>query len=439
MKTEGTQGTNALSWLASLILGGILAAHVSFPWGGREGVDAAAVIAYVLGRVERSYVSPVDEQKLTEQTLSHLAESLDRWSAYIPPAEYAAFDEEAEGRFGGIGVVFERREEGYFVTVVLRDGPADRAGVRAGDALLRAAGVELVDKEENEIKRYIRGIPGTTIALLLRGADRQERTVLLERKIIHDPSVHRVGFLAETPIPIGHLRIERFQRETSAELDQALDRLLGRNIEALVIDLRRNPGGLYDEAVAVADRFLPEGVIVSTSGREPDDKNTKWASSQVRCPPMRIAILVDQGTASAAEIVAAALREHGRAILIGNRTYGKGSVQSVYEVFGEGARWGALKLTTKRYFTPKGNALSDGGLPVDAEVTQDETEFDELWLGWQAVLRRTWNDPTEPAASLLNTAQDTVLQRSLDVLSDPSLYDTLLNDANGLSDAPEKK
>jgi carboxyl-terminal processing protease len=241
-----------------------------------------------------------------------------------------------------------------------------------------------------------------------------------------DPSVHRVALLSQDP-PVGHVRIERFQRETAVELDRALRSLAPVPCEALVIDLRDNPGGLYDEGVAVADRFLSAGAIVSTQGRDDVEKQVMQATGDHDYPCRRIAVLVNARTASAAEIVAAALREHGRAILVGEATYGKCSVQSVYQIFGKGAEYGALKLTTRRYFAPKGGSFSDGGLPVDQAVPVDQLVADRLYQAWQEDLRRSWDDPTKRQDELPGMADDKVLAEALAVVKDPARYRALLH------------
>lgn len=422
---ENSQRKAAFSWLASGAAGAILAASVSFPWGRSDTFDPVAVIAFVLLKVEQAYVSPVVGRELTEKTLAHLAESLDEWSAYIPPGEFDEFDEEAEGRFGGIGVLFDGRGGSFFIAAVLAGGPASRAGIVPGDELLRSDGVELRGRREEEVKRQIRGLPGTAIQLDVRSPDGVERSLSAVREIIHDPSVHRVALLSRDP-PIGHVRIERFQRDTQAELDRAFEGLVDAGIEGVVIDLRENPGGLYNEAVAVADRFLDEGIIVSTKGREDDGQRPLWATKGREYPAVRLAILVNARTASAAEIVAAALRDHEKAVVIGEPTYGKCSVQSVIQIFGEGAVWGALKLTTKQYFRPRGDSFSQGGLRPDQEVKEEPEAMKRLIARWREELWSSWSDPTRLRGELLSAEGDASLSQALSILKAAEPYDRLL-------------
>ena len=410
------------------MIGGFLAVQTAFSWSTRESFDPAAVVAFVLEKIDRAYVTRVDPHEITKNALIGVTEALDRWSAYIPPEEFADFDEEAEGRFGGIGIVFEHRSEGYFVKMVLTGGPADRAGVREGDQLWKADGVLLSDLNEEELRRRLRGDPGTGVRLALRNRAGEERTVRIRREIIHDPSVHRVRLLSRDPA-VGYVRIERFQRDTSVELDKAMAHLTQKRLEGLVIDMRENPGGLYDEAVAVADRFLDSGVIVSTQGRGDPEKRAISAVPGNEYPPMRIVLAVNRRTASAAEIVAAALRGHRKALLVGEPTYGKFAVQTVYEIFGKGSVWGALKLTTKRYFTPQGFSYSGDGLPVDVRVEQDESTIEKLYRLWQESLRRSWNDPTRLPPETEDVSNDAPIAEALKMLRDPKRYRELLENS----------
>ncbi len=419
------KASSAFSWIATCGGGAILAACVAFPWPRHKVYEPAAAVAEVLRRIEASYVTEVDEQELTESALAALTGSLDRWSTYIPAREYRSFDEETEGRFGGIGIFYAPHPDGLLLREVLPGSPAWRAGIRKGDVLTHADGRPLAAAGDEDVRRAIRGAAGTVLRLSIRGADGTVRTATVVREIIHDPSVHRVRLACEAP-PIGLVRVERFQRRTVNELDKAMAALLEARIEGLVIDLRGNPGGLYDEAVAVAGRFLSEGVIVSTVGRMPGNGKLRRAEEPARYPAMRIACLVDAQTASAAELVSGALRDHRKAVLVGDRTFGKCSVQSVYELFDDGDAYGALKLTTRHYLTPSGYSFAEGGLPVDAAAPQDEKTMAELRKVWQDEFLSQWDEPTALRRVPVNLHDDACLSAAVDILSSPARYDALL-------------
>ncbi len=413
------------SWLATCVGGCILAACVAVPWPHREAYEPVAAVTEVLDRIASCYVDKIDERKLTEAALSALTERLDRWSAFIPPEEYQSFDEQTEGRFGGIGIFYTATPQGLLLREVLEGSPAWGAGIRKGDTLLRADDIPLAAGDEEFVRRAIRGKPGSLLRLTYRSADGAERTVSVVREVIRDPSVHRVRILCENPV-VGLVRIERFQRNTAQDLAKALDSLFATGIEALVLDLRENPGGLYDEAVALASCFLSDGIIVSTRGREPGDEQHQFVRTPSPYPPLRIACLVGPRTASAAELVAGALKDHGKALLVGSRTYGKCSVQSIYELFGDGGAYGALKLTTKHYLTPSGYSFAEGGLPVDIEAPQDDKSMAALVKAWQEELLSHWNEPAALRRDPVDLEGDACLKTALQAVKDPGRYNVVM-------------
>ncbi len=420
------KASSAFSWAAACGGGAILAACVLFPWPRHKSYEPAAAVAEVLRRIENSYVTRVDEQELAENALAALAGGLDRWSSYIPPREYRSFDEDTEGRFGGIGIFYAPHADGLLLREVLAGSPAWRAGIRKGDVLTHADARPLAGAGDDAVRRAIRGKAGTVLRLTIRSAAGAVRIAAVVREIIRDPSVHRVRLASEAPA-IGMLRIERFQRHTSDELDTAMAALIDARIEGLVIDLRGNPGGLYDEAVAVAGRFLSDGVIVSTVGRDSAGEKVRRAEAPARYPALRVACLVDAQTASAAELVSGALRDHRKAVLVGKPTFGKCSVQSVYELFDDGDAYGALKLTTRHYLTPSGYSFADGGLPVDAAAPQDEKTLAELRKAWQEELLSQWNEPAALRRAPVNLRDDAGLAAAVEILASPARYDALLS------------
>ena len=417
--------SSSFSSIAACAGGAVLAACVLFPWPGSRPYVPAAAVTEVLRRIETSYVRKIDEQDLTERALAALAGSLDRWSTYIPPKEYRSFDEDTEGRFGGIGIFYAPCPDGLLLREVLAGSPAWRAGIRKGEVLTHAGELNLAGVDEETVRRMIRGKAGTVLHLTIRNVDGAIRTITVVREIIRDPSVHRVRLFRAAPA-IGMLRIERFQRRTAEELDTAMAALIEAGIEGLVIDLRGNPGGLYDEAVAVAGRFLSDAVIVSTIGRDPGSADVRAAQGHARYPSLRIACLVDAQTASAAELVSGALRDHRKAVLVGEPTFGKCLVQSVYELFEDGDTYGALKITTKHYLTPSGSSLAEGGLPVDVPAALDEKTRTELRKAWQEELLSHWNEPAALQPDPVNLGEDAGLAAAVAILASPARYEELL-------------
>jgi len=417
-------GSTLLSWSAAVLLGAGLAAGVALPWGG-EHFSASALLSYVVHLVRRSYVHPVDPRKLSEKLLAGLPEALDDWSTYITPDRFPDFDEEAEGRFGGIGVVFQLKEDRYIVRLVLPGGPADKAGVKEGWELVAAEGIPLRGKPQREVRRLLRGAAGTPVHLVVRDNEGRDHEVTVVRRELTEPSVHRVGFVRGAA-GIGYVRVEQFQRDTTHQLDQALEALRRAGLKALIVDMRENPGGLYSQAVKVADRFLENGVIVRIRGRsqEGSGRVTARAGDEYKVGP--VAVLVNRRTASAAELVAAALRDNRRAILVGEPTFGKWSVQTVFEIFGKPEVWGALKITTKRYYSPEEETYGGRGLPVDLKVKIEEKQEEKLLALWQEDLWRNWAAPTALRAEPIPQEGDPVLAEAASVLSSPQRYEELL-------------
>ncbi len=408
---------NLISWGFSLLFSAFLAVCVSFPWTAEDRFSSHAVIAAVLQKIENQYVHPYNEQELTEKALSRFVEGLDQWSTYYSPEQYRDFDEDTEGRFGGIGVFFTLKGDRYVIDTVLPGGPAAQSGLEKGDCFLETDGVALSDKTIHEVKRFIRGVPGTPVVLLMLTPEGTEKTVTVIREIVHSPSVYRVGLIEEHP-EIGFFRIAQFQRGTSGEVQKAIDNLSTRRIEGLIVDLRGNPGGLYDEAVNVADLFLSEGVIVKTRGKEKADRKSIRATASATDFTKKVVLLINGNTASAAELVSAALREHDKAQLVGAPSYGKFCVQTVYELFGHGEQYGALKLTTKKYLTPNGSALKGDHIMVDFKVEQSEEALQKLRDQWSETLRLHWDRPLQLLPDPIGTADDAVLQKAVEVLAE---------------------
>lgn len=319
----------------------------------------------VFRRVQADFVDPLDDRALMQAAIRALLADLDPHSAYLPASAAADLREQAAGSYDGIGVEVEVRPDRSLRVIGAIDGsPAQRAGLRTGDVIVAVDGRPVGLRREDDPSRALRGTAGTAVRLtLLRPGEALPREVSLVRQSIALTSVS--GRLLEP----GHayVRIAYFEGDTAEELRRTLARLraeAGGPLAGLVLDLRNNPGGLLSTAVESADLFLDGGLIASTRGRSPAANVLYRATPGDLLEGAAMAVLIDVGTASSAEVVAGALRDRGRALLLGARSFGKGSVQSVIEL-GNGD---AIKLTTARYYTPSGRSIQAAGILPDVQL-----------------------------------------------------------------------
>jgi carboxyl-terminal processing protease len=358
---------------ACAVLGGFVAVRVAQaardPAGPYRKLD---VFSHVLSLIENNYVEPVDEAKLVYGAIDGMIHTLDPHSSFMDPRSYAALKEETEGEYGGVGLELATRGDDVVVVAPIDDTPASRAGFQPGDRLIEIDGRAVHGWRETEAVRALVGPPGTKVTVKAqRPAWAEPRTFTLVRDVVRLVSVE--GKLFDRKL--AYVKIKTFQDRTDGYLRKSLDSLraeAGGQVAGLVLDLRHNPGGLLDQAVKVADRFLDGGVIVTTKGRSGKNVEVERAhpkSGELRYPMI---VLVDGGTASASEIVAGALQDSGRAIVIGTRTFGKGSVQTVIELEdGSG-----LKLTIARYYTPSGRSIQERGITPDLWVKASASDDD---------------------------------------------------------------
>lgn len=321
--------------------------------------------AEVFRTVQEGYVDPIDDRTLMRSAIRALLADLDPHSAYLPATSATALAEEVQGMYDGIGVEVEvRPDRSLKVIGAIDGGPAHRAGLRTGDVIVAIDGRPAGSRREADPSRALRGTAGTSVRLsLLRPGEALPRDVVLVRQRIALSSVS--SRLLEPGY--GYVRISYFEGDTADELKRqlaALQSVSGGPLSGLVLDLRNNPGGLLTTAVEVADQFLEAGPIVSTRGRTPTSNVLYRASPGDALQGAPIAVLLDVGTASSAEVVAGALRDQRRALLLGARSFGKGSVQTVIDL-GNGD---ALKLTTARYYTPAGRSIQAAGILPDVTL-----------------------------------------------------------------------
>lgn len=325
----------------------------------------------IFDRIRSSYVEPVDDKTLLQYAIDGMLSNLDPHSDYLLPEDFSELQEHTTGKFGGLGIEVGIEEGLIKVVTPIDDTPAEKAGIEAGDFIVSLDGEPVREMSLTDAIDKMRGEPGTDIELSIRRKGEQELLeFVLTRAEIKVASV-RSENLGDG---IGYLRITQFQDKSGTELvkaikklqDKAKDSLLPLN--GLVLDLRNNPGGVLDAAVEVSDAFLNSGLIVYTEGRITESDFRYSATETTIAEDIPLIVLINGGSASASEIVAGALQDHKRAVIVGTQSFGKGSVQSVLPIGGNKA----IKLTTARYFTPKGRSIQAQGIQPDVYVEQSE-------------------------------------------------------------------
>ncbi|MBB6342673.1 carboxyl-terminal processing protease [Pseudomonas fluvialis] len=327
-------------------------------------LEELRTFAEVMDRVKAAYVEPIDDKTLLENAIKGMLSNLDPHSAYLEPEAFAELQESTSGEFGGLGV--EIGQEDGFLKVVspIDDSPAAAAGIQAGDFIIKIDGQPTKGLSMMEAVEKMRGKPGTVIILTLIREGGQPFDVELKRAIIKTKSVKSQLLEGD----YGYIRISQFQINTGEEVGKALASLKkdngGKKLGGLVLDLRNNPGGVLQAAVEVSDHFLTKGLIVYTKGRIANSELRFSADKADASEGVPLVVLINGGSASASEIVAGALQDHKRGILMGTDSFGKGSVQTVLPLNNDRA----LKLTTALYFTPKGRSIQAQGIIPDVEV-----------------------------------------------------------------------
>jgi len=336
-------------------------------------LDDLRTFTDVFNQLRRNFVEPVDDRTLLDAAIRGMLATLDPHSAYLSPDEYQALNDSSRGRYIGIGVRLMTDERSIVIEDVFPDSPAEQAGLAPGDAIIAVDEHPVSDGPAQESIERLGGESGTEFELTVRGADGEERRHRLTREYV-TTSTHEFRWLENG---WGYFRMTQFYSESANQLHEAIDSILGEGgaFRGVVIDLRNNPGGILQPAVDIADGFLDRGLIVSTSGRAGVMEMSFEARDGQWLPGVPLVLLVDRGSASASEVLAGALQEHGRALVVGERTFGKGSVQSVLPL----RNGGGIKLTTAMYFTPSGRSIQARGIVPDLETDglQADGEVDD--------------------------------------------------------------
>jgi len=357
----------------SLSFSGNLMANRQLPVSDDVALQQAQQIAEVMQRVKRNYVEPIGDKELLDNAIRGMVADLDPHSQYLDANEYRDIRISTTGSYTGIGIEVNEKDGVVEVITPMAGSPAARSGIRSGDQLVAVDGVAIEGTNLSETISRMRGQAGSPISITVV---RKDETIVHEmrREIIRVASVHH-ELLGPS---YGYVRVNQFSETTARELSRAIDAMQDDNagmLNGLVLDLRNNPGGVLDAAVDVSDLFLDSGVIVSADGRTADARFRRSAHRGDVLDGAEMIVLVNHGSASASEIVAGALQDHGRAVIVGTPTFGKGLVQTVMPL----SKGRAIKLTTSRYFTPSGDSIHETGITPDLYV-EDTPGFPDLSL-----------------------------------------------------------
>ena len=382
----------------------------------------------VFQRVQEQYVEEITDKELIESAISGMLQSLDPHSSYLSPESYKDMQVKTKGTFGGLGI--EITMEGGFVKVVspIDDTPAANAGIQPGDLIVGINGESIKGLSINEAVSRLRGPVKSKITITVVRGQKDPFDVEIIRDVIKIRSVKH-----EIINNIGYVRLTTFSNTTTTGMEKSINEIkkeLGDKFQGLILDLRNNPGGLLDQSISVTDTFLNQGAIVSTQGRKADDTSRVFAKKGDIINGKPLIVLINSGSASASEIVAGALKDHARAIIVGTRSFGKGSVQSIIPLPGNGA----MRLTTARYYTPSGVSIQAKGIEPDIKVEAGITELkkEELERGREENLRGALdkkdsttkikdNKKSEitPSEKLL---QDNQISRAVDLIKGINLF-----------------
>ena len=381
----------------------------------------------VMERTKVSYVEEVSDQKLLESAMNGMLSSLDPHSSFLDAKSFKYLNEQTQGKFGGLGIEVTMENGVVKVVSPIDDTPAFRAGLQPGDYIISLDGTPVIGMTLNEAVDKMRGKPGTKIKLTIRRNSEKPFDVVLKREEIKIQSI-KSDIKAED---IAYIRISSFSEDADQTIQKEIAKMQKKTengIKGVILDVRNNPGGLLDQAVAVSDLFLNEGEIVSTRARNEEDTLKYTATEGDIVDGLPIVVMINDGSASASEIVAGALQDHKRAVILGEKSFGKGSVQSVIP-FG---KYGAIRLTTARYYTPSGRSIQAKGIEPDIEVKPaklEEINTDGLTISEAELKNALKNETAENKKDTKNSnvqddelKKDYQLLRAVDTIRALSIY-----------------
>ena len=323
----------------------------------------------VLEKINKEYVDEINQSESMDSAIDGLLQSLDPYSSYMSPEVFNEMQTETSGEFGGLGIEVTMESGVVKVISPIDDTPASKAGIRAGDYIVKIDNTQVQGKSLTEAVDLMRGPVGSGIELTVRRrGERKALTFYIVREVIEIKSV-KADLLEKN---IGYIRLTSFNENSGNQIEKEIKKLeKNKELKAYILDLRNNPGGLLSQAITISDFFLDDGEIVSTKSRKTSE-NRKWFAKKGDLTNGKtLIVLINYGSASASEIVAGALKDHKRAILIGENSFGKGSVQSIIPLKNKGA----IRLTVAKYYLPSGKSISEVGVSPDIEIDEDSNEF----------------------------------------------------------------
>ncbi len=323
----------------------------------------------VLEKINKEYVDEINQSESMDSAINGLLQSLDPYSAYMSPEIFNEMQTETSGEFGGLGIEVSMESGVVKVISPIDDTPASRAGIKAGDYIVKINDIQVQGKSLSEAVDLMRGPVGSGIELTIRRrGEKKALTFNIVREVIQIKSV-KADLLEKN---IGYIRLTSFNENSGKQIKKEINKFEeNKNVNAYILDLRNNPGGLLSQAIKISDFFLNDGEIVSTKSRK-SSENRKWFAKKGDLTNGKtIVVLINYGSASASEIVAGALKDHKRAILLGENSYGKGSVQSIIPLKNDGA----IRLTVAKYYLPSGKSISEVGVSPDIEVDEETDDF----------------------------------------------------------------
>ncbi len=329
--------------------------------------------AKILDLVERNYVDDVDSKELTSNAIRGMLRALDPYSVYLSPENFKEVEIGTSGEFGGIGVEITVKDGFLTVITPIEGGPAEKAGIVAGDKILSIDGNDAKDFTTRKAAKFMRGTKGTDVEILVKSeTDKKPRKINVTRDIIRLKSV-RYELLENK---FGYIKLSQFSKNSTEEFMSSYNKLKtekGSELKGLIIDLRNNPGGLLDQAISLSDLLIDKGLIVSVRGRF-DNTSKEYFAEKDKLTDVPVVVLVNKGSASASEVLAGALKDNKRAKVVGKKTFGKGSVQSIIEI-GDGT---GIKITTAKFYTASGRTISEVGITPDLVVNNTNSKDKQL-------------------------------------------------------------
>tara|TARA_Y100001949_G_scaffold172045_1_gene175444 strand:+ start:66 stop:1205 length:1140 start_codon:yes stop_codon:yes gene_type:complete len=330
--------------------------------------DKIDLFGEVLDKINKEYVEEIDQSDAVDAAINGVLQSLDPYSAYMSPQTFKEMETETSGKFGGLGIEVGMEFGVVKVITPMDDSPAEREGVKAGDYIVKINEIQVQGKTLSEAVELMRGPVGSKLEITIRRKGVKKALVFeITREIIEVKSV-KSKIIDDS---VGYIRLTAFNENSSKQIKNKIKKFKKNKINKYVLDLRNNPGGLLSQAVKISDFFLDNGEIVSTKSRKSSENRKYFAKKGDIINGKTLVVLINYGSASASEIVAGALKDHKRAILIGKNSYGKGSVQSIIPLKNKGA----IRLTISKYYLPSGKSISGTGITPDIEVAESSDEF----------------------------------------------------------------